>query len=117
MKESYFWGIITGVSLAPFYRFLTLGIGEAIVKPMAMKFIQNKFKRYLLPAYNELDKQLQLPENLERLIDKGEQWVIDAVLPQTPALVLSQEDKEDLAMMLLEKFSLSKFLEKANGRQ
>lgn len=117
MTESYFWGILTGASLAPFLWFIRLAVEEAFIKPIAIGFAQTAADKFLFPAFDVMDELLVLPDQWEQFVDEKTGWIKKAVLPEIDTFPLTDEQVDELADLLVQNFNIQTFLEKANGRQ
>lgn len=117
MSESYFWGILTGASLAPFLWFVRLAVEEAFIKPLAIGFAQTTAKKFLFPAFDVMDELLVLPDQWERFVDEKTDWVKRAVLPEVDTFPLTEDQIDDLADLLVKRFDLQTFLDKAHGQR
>lgn len=105
------------LSAAPFVVFvLWTGIQKAIIEPLATELVLSGVRRFLAPAWNELDKKLQLPGAFEDWQAKGQTWLYDQILPEESKDVLTPQQLADLLSILETEFNMKVHREKASGK-
>lgn len=112
MDRHYLFGLITGIFGATVFRFIVMGVEEAFVKPLAIKFAQANIRKFVKPALDIIDEKIQLPENWEKFVDQKGDWIMTAVLPELKEVELSEPQLNLLKNKVIQEFDLSVFLEK-----
>jgi len=90
---------------------LALGLTEAIAKPVVTRLTQIGIKKYIFPAYQQLDRLLTVPANWKLFLDNAEAFVAETVIPAE----VDNETAKKLASYLLKNFDLDTFLSKTKG--
>lgn len=112
MTSELILGILSGILISSILDIFKLGLNEAIIKPIVVRFTQNKIKKYIKPLLTNLDEKLNLPENFEKLLQDKSDWILDTVIPEVVEEDLNESELKSLIKETLKEFNLNIFLEK-----
>lgn len=104
------------LGVAPFVIFIFwTGIQKAIIEPLATGLVLSGVRRFLAPAWDELDKRLQLPGAFEEWQTKGQAWLYHQIIPEESKDILTPQQLANLLNILEAEFNMKVHREKANG--
>ena len=92
-----------------------LGTEKALIEPMAKELMQMSFKRFVAPAWDELDRRLTLPGAFEDWARYGKKWVYQYAIPQEAKATLTPNQIAAFLDYLETDFKMEKHREKVNG--
>lgn len=108
--------IEVGVAVSGYLLFK--GVEKAFIEPIMQGLTVAGFKRFVVPAWKHIDKQLMLPGEMDAFAALGKEWVIRRIIPQEAKDTLSDVVIDQFANYLINEFSMTKHLEKINhGRR
>lgn len=94
---------------------LWVGFQKAVIEPIAQQIILSGIEKFITPAWDALDKKLQLPGAFEEWQAKGKNWLYHQIIPEESKDILTPQQLADLLNILESDFNMKIHREKTNG--
>lgn len=85
-----------------------VGVQKAFIEPMAEELMRLAFKRFIAPAWDELDRRLTLPGSFDDWARYGKRWIYQYAIPEEAKATLTPQQIASFIDYLERNFDLDK---------